>query len=182
MINEGDYDRNIQVIVANPNYLLHDNRAVNFVVKFIQERPKYVVRNLNEEYRDFTIDIEKEILLLSKAKAVVFLFPLTAYYMPALLTQYVQSVFTSKGFMEAVFNKEFLIAVTALQNESVFTGVRSMEILLSSVIQTAKDSGLHYIGIVRVCDPSDDFNNQNEVLLEEACAKMVTLIDTNVNL
>ncbi|KAL7069213.1 flavodoxin-like fold family protein [Cryptosporidium serpentis] len=182
MTNKRSHDRNIQVIVANPNYLLYDNRAINFVVKFIQERPKYIVRNLNEEYRDFIIDTEKEIRLLSEAKAVVFLFPLTTYYMPALLTQYVQSVFTSKDFMKAVFNKEFLIAVTTSQNESVFTGLKSIEMLLNSVIQIVKDSGLHYIGIVRVFDASDNFNGQDEFLLEEACAKMVTLIDTNVNL
>jgi putative NADPH-quinone reductase len=58
------------------------------------EKENVVVRNLNQLYPDYKIDVKTEQEFLLKADTIIFQYPLFWYNVPSILKEWMDSVFT----------------------------------------------------------------------------------------
>lgn len=79
------------VILAHPNM---DKSIANKNISQLLEKENIVVRNLNQLYPDFKIDVKTEQEFLLKADTIIFQYPLFWYNVPSILKEWMDSVFT----------------------------------------------------------------------------------------
>ncbi|NLY04483.1 MAG: NAD(P)H-dependent oxidoreductase [Campylobacter sp.] len=120
-------------------------------IEAIENDPNVEIRNLDELYGSDikAIDTKKEQEFLSKAKNIVFQFPLFWYSTPPMLKAYQDFVLT-RGFAygsqgNALKDKNFYMAVTTGSPESAYDV--KPQIYLNNIVATAKMCNMNYKGI-----------------------------------
>ncbi len=83
---------NVLLILAHPN--LDKSVANKHIVYNLSIKSNVTTRNLNQLYSDFKIDVIAEQEALKKADIIIFQYPLFWYNVPAILKEWIDSVFT----------------------------------------------------------------------------------------
>lgn len=104
----------IMVIIAHPN--LKDSKWNKALMSELKNHPDIFIRDLYQEYRNWSIDVEKEQQLLLEYDRIVLQFPFYWFSCPPLLKKWFDDVLTY-GWAhgpggENLKGKEFLIATT----------------------------------------------------------------------
>jgi len=105
---------NIMVIAAHPN--LRKSKWNKALMNELKNHPDVLIRDLYQEYQNWSIDVEKEQRLLLEYDRIVFQFPFYWFSCPPLLKKWFDDVLTY-GWAhgpggENLKGKEFMIATT----------------------------------------------------------------------
>ena len=83
---------NVLMILAHPN--IEQSIANKHISNIISTQHHAEVRHLNELYPDYKIDVKAEQEALKKADIIIIQYPLFWYSVPAILKEWIDSVFT----------------------------------------------------------------------------------------
>lgn len=79
------------VILAHPNM---EKSIANKYISQLLEKENMVIRDLNQLYPDYKIDVKTEQEFLLNADTIIFQYPLFWYNVPSILKEWMDSVFT----------------------------------------------------------------------------------------
>ncbi|WP_338551456.1 NAD(P)H-dependent oxidoreductase [Paenibacillus sp. KS-LC4] len=112
----------IMVIVAHPN--LNDSEKNQALLSELRKQPDTHIRDLYQEYSNWSINVEREHQLLIEHDRIVFQFPFYWYSCPPLLKKWFDDVLTFGWAFgpegENLKGKEFMIATTTGGSENEY--------------------------------------------------------------
>lgn len=144
------------------------------------EHPQVLVRDLYEIYPDYIINVENEQAILKMADIIIWQFPIHWYSMPAILKEWIDSVFTPDFAFGAgsELQGKYLWPIISCggSTESYSTSGsnrHSLKTYLLPIVQTAKYCGL------KVFDPFIVYhaNHIDEIEIEKKSIQLKSLIE-----
>ncbi|AIY39536.1 Glutathione-regulated potassium-efflux system ancillary protein KefF [Collimonas arenae] len=139
------------ILYAHPTP--HHSRANRRMAEAAAKVPNVKVHDLYELYPDFHIPVRREQALLQEADLVVFQHPIQWYSMPALLKQWVDSVFTPGWAYgpggDALHGKDFWLVATLGGSERSYQAeghnLMPFSAFLPAFQQTAQLCGMNWL-------------------------------------
>ncbi|KRF13655.1 NAD(P)H-dependent oxidoreductase [Paenibacillus sp. Soil787] len=128
----------ILVIAAHPN--IEQSRVNKRWLAELHGYPDQItVQELYKAYPDYVINAENEQDLIARHDRIVFQFPIQWYSMPALLKQWLDSVFTTSWLFgaggKAVAGKELILAMSIGGDESSYQSGGMIGYTISELIR-----------------------------------------------
>ena len=136
--------KKLTIILAHPDFS-HSIANKTIIENLKKTYPNVNVRNIQELYPDFNIDVEAEQDNLIKSDIILFQFPVNWYNMPAILKQWFDKVLTH-GFAyghdgNKLKGKTVIASITAGGSRESYTPIGSNHFYLKQFFNNIENSG-----------------------------------------